>query len=95
VSRQARDRSRLSRLRAIPWAGTLRVVVAFGKRVTALSAKDRRRLAALVRQSRGRPGNLSDRERRELMGIVAELDLLGVARELSGLTGQGRRRRRR
>jgi hypothetical protein len=84
-----------ARLKAIPWALTLRVGLAFARRVTALSAKDRRRLGALVRQSRGRPGNLSERERRELMAIVGELDLLGVVRELSVLSGRGRRRRRR
>ena len=85
----------IARLRAIPWTMMLRVGLTLGRRVTALSAKDRRRLAALVRQSRGRPGNLSDRERRELMAIVGELDLLGVARELSVLSRRGRRRRRR
>ncbi len=85
----------IARLRAIPWTMMLRVGLALGRRVTALSAKDRRRLAALVRQSRGRPGNLSDRERHELMAIVGELDLLGVVRELSLLSRRGRRRRRR
>jgi len=73
----------------------MRVGLAFARRVGALSAKDRARLAGLVRQSRGRPGNLSERERRELMAIVAELDLLGVARELSGLRAGGRRHGRR
>jgi hypothetical protein len=73
----------------------LRIGMAFARRVGALSAKDRARLARLVRQSRGRPGNLTERERRELLAIVAELDLMGVARELSSLRGGGRGRGRR
>jgi hypothetical protein len=95
VSKPTPARAKLSRLKAIPWAATLRLGVAFVRRLAALSASDRRRLSGLLRQSRGRPGNLSARERDELLAIIGRLDLLGVARELGGASRRGRRYGRR
>ena len=81
-----------SRMKALPWAVLARVAVAVGKRWTALSEKERARLASLVRSSRGRPGNLSARERNELRKLVRKLDLRGAGRELLPLL-RGRKRR--
>ena len=84
-----------SRLKAIPWAVLARVGVVVGTRWTALSAKERARLASLVRGSRGRPRNLSVRDRYELRKLVRKLDLKGAGRELLPLVSGGKRRRRR
>jgi hypothetical protein len=84
-----------SRLKALPWLGLLQVGVAIGERWRALSEKDRARIARLLRESRGRLGNLSARERKELRKLVGKLDLRGAGRELVGLVRGGRRRRRR
>ncbi len=87
--------SKTSRLRAIPWAAMLRVGVVVTKRWTALSAKERARIASLVSRSRGRPGNLNRKERDELLALLGKLDLLGIGRELRGLAAPGRRRKHR
>jgi hypothetical protein len=77
----------------MPWAVVLRGVMVVGKRWTALSAKDRARLAGLVRRSRGRIGNLSAKERNELRRLARKLDLKGAGRELMPML-RGRRRGR-
>lgn len=85
-----------SRLKALPWAVLARAGVVVGKRWTALSAKERARLASLVARSRGRVRNLSAKERNELRKLVRKLDLKGAGRELLPLLrGGGRRRGRR
>jgi tellurite resistance protein len=39
-----------------------------------LSEKERRRMVEIVRSSKGRPSNLSDRERRELQSLLAKVE---------------------
>jgi hypothetical protein len=80
---------------ALPWAMLARAGLVVGKRWTALSGTERARLAALVRNSRGRTGNLKVRERAELRKLVRKLDLKGAGRELMPLFrgGSGRRKR--
>jgi hypothetical protein len=94
-SRAASKPSTSDRVRgALPWAMLLRVGVIVGERVRELSAKDRTRLATLLRQSRGWPANLGDRERRELRKLIGKLDIKGMTRELAPLVrGRGRKRR--
>ncbi|MGA2320870.1 MAG: hypothetical protein ABSG95_09015 [Solirubrobacteraceae bacterium] len=87
--------SKLARAGALPWAGVAQAVVVVGKRWTALSERDRERLLGLLRESRGRIGRLSERERRELRKLVGKLDLKGMGRELLPLVGGSGRRRRR
>jgi hypothetical protein len=64
-----------------------------------LHPHSRRRLRELVGKSKGRPGNLSREERRELVHHVRQLDLRMLARDLgdaaSPIRMPGRRRRRR
>jgi hypothetical protein len=92
-------KQRESRLRrgadAVPWALLLRGGMIVGKRWSALSAKERARLAALLRESRGRVGNLSTRQRLELRKLARKLDLKGMSRELMPLDRGGKRSRRR
>ena len=95
MSRSSKDSSRKrSRLGALPWAGLLQVGFLVGRRVSGLSARDRRRLGSLLRDSRGIPGNLGEKERRELRKIAGKLELGSVGREALPLL-RGRRRRRR
>jgi hypothetical protein len=84
-----------SRVKDLPWLALLQASMILGKRWRALSEKDRRRLARLVRESRGRLGNLSVRERSELGRLVRKLDLKGAGPELTALVHRRRRRKRR
>ena len=98
MARSTNDsRSVRERLRALPWAALLQAGFAVGKRWRALSEKDRARLSSLVRDSRGRLGNLSEKERAELRKLAGKLDLKGMGGELATLlrSGRGRRKRRR
>lgn len=88
-------KSKQSRAKALPWAMMLQAVMVVGRRFTALSQKDRARLARLLRESRGRLGNLSARERSELRRLVGKLDVNRMARELLPVLRTGRRGRRR
>jgi hypothetical protein len=83
-----------SRLKAIPWAALLQAVAAAGQRWRSLSGKDRARLSRLLRGSRGRPGNLSSKERGELRKLVRKLDLKGMGRDVLAPLRSARRKRR-
>ncbi len=91
TSRQSK--STLEKAKALPWALALQVAVVVGKRWRALSEKDRARATSLVRESGGRLGNLTERERKELRRIAEKLDLRGMAGDLASLTARGRGRR--
>jgi hypothetical protein len=64
-----------------------------------LHPTSRRRVRELVAKSKGRPGNLTREERRELIGHVRQLDLRALARDIGEVASPvrlpGRRRRRR
>ncbi len=89
------SKSKGSRLKALPWAALLQGLVVVGKRWRSLSEKERSRLSTLVRDSGGRLGNLSAKERKELKQLAGKLDLKGMARELFPLARGGRKRGRR
>jgi hypothetical protein len=88
-AKSKRDRSRALAL-ALVQAGFV-----VGRRVGELSAKDRARLSALLRDSRGWPGRLGSKERAELRKLVGKLDAKAMTRELVPLLARGRRGRRR
>ncbi|HXB15156.1 MAG TPA: hypothetical protein VNV44_05370 [Solirubrobacteraceae bacterium] len=69
---------------AVPWA-LLQGTIVVGGRWGRLSANERERLTALLRDSRGRIDRLSSRERKELRKLVDKLDLKGMAKELIAL----------
>jgi hypothetical protein len=50
-------------------------------------------MTRLLRDSGGRPSNLSEKERKELRKLAGKLDLRGLGRELTALLGRGRRGR--
>lgn len=62
-----------------------------------LSEKERRRLVEIVRTSKGRPSNLSDRERRELQALIGKIEPRELAKTVasSSLGRQARGARRR
>ena len=72
------------------------VVVALRDHVTTrLSEKERRRMVEIVRSSKGRPSNLSDRERKELQGLLAKTEPREMLKTVgrSGFASRFRRRR--
>jgi hypothetical protein len=98
VSHDHESKSRLKRtVAAVPWLALVRGTMIVGKRWTALSSKERARLAELVRQSRGRMSNLSVKQRLELRRLAHKLDLKGLGGELMPLVrgGRGRKHKRR
>jgi hypothetical protein len=93
--------SRLGK-RALPigWALVAAEAVIVARRHWgSLHPHSRRRLRELVAKSKGRPGQLTREERRELIDHVRQLDLRGLAAELGDVLSPvrlpGRRRRRR
>jgi len=83
-----------SRVKSLPWLALLQASIILGARWRALSDKDRARLTRLVRESRGRVGSLSVKERDELRKLVRKLDLKAAGPELAALARAGRRKRR-
>jgi hypothetical protein len=84
-----------SRLRALPWAALLQIAVVVRSRWLAVPAKDRARFVELLRESQGRAGNLSSRQREELRKVVRKFDLKGAAAELAAIVRGGGKRKRR
>jgi enhancing lycopene biosynthesis protein 2 len=60
-----------------------------------LSERERKRLVEIVRSSKGRPSNLSDRERRELQGLISKVEPRELARTMAGSAVNARNRTRR
>jgi hypothetical protein len=94
-SDRSTSKSKLKRVKALPWAVLLQVGTVLGKRWRSLSAKDRARLTRLTRESRGRMNNLSAKERRELRKLVGKLDFKRMSRELLPITRGIRKHKRR
>jgi hypothetical protein len=95
-SKQAeQDKSKLGRVKELPWALLLQMGLVLGRRWRSLSAKDRARLTELTRESRGRLNNLSTKERKELKKLVGKLHPKRTARDLVLLTRARRWRKRR
>jgi len=71
------------------------VVVAVREHVTGrLTEKERKRMVEIVRSSKGRPSNLSDRERKELRSLLGKVEPRELAKKVA-TTGFARRFRRR
>jgi hypothetical protein len=96
VAKLSKSDSKLKRTaKAVPWAALAQGWVIVGRRWGALSRKERARLTELMRESRGRVGNLSVKQRLELRKLARKLDVKGMGRELIALGRGGRRRKRR
>ena len=84
-------RSKLDRVKDLPWLMMLQAGVIVGRRWSALSEKERAQLTRILRDSRGRKGNLSVKQRYELRRLAHKLDLKGAGRELMLIRAARRR----
>jgi hypothetical protein len=69
--------------RALPWALLLDGVVLARDHLGRLTPGERAHLVALLRKSRGRPGNLSRHERNDVRRLAGKLDLPALGRGLA------------
>jgi hypothetical protein len=83
--------------RAIPWARVFAIAQVVAHRVDEdVAVNDRRRVAELVRKSKGDPRKLSAAERRELLKILRQVDYRRLGRDIAataaaaGLLKRGR-----
>jgi hypothetical protein len=74
---------RLPARRAVPWAVLLELLVVTRDHWQKLTPGERAHLAALLRKSRARPGNLTPGERRDVRRLAAKLDLPTLGRNLA------------
>ena len=87
-------RRRLPSPKAVPWAVLLEVASVAREHWQGLAERDRRRLSALIRKSRGRRGNLTKRERDDVRRILGKLDYKAIGKDVVPFVGRARRRRR-
>jgi hypothetical protein len=80
---------------AVPWIALTRAAMIVSRHWRALSSRERAHLTQLVGESRGRVGNLSDKQRAELRRLARKLDLGSMGRELLALRGSRKRGRKR
>ena len=90
----SKGKSKVAKVKeSVPWAELAQGGIAIGSRWRRLSRKERDRMLGLARESRGRLTTLTAKERKELRRLVGKLDLPGLARELTGLQRDWRKRR--
>jgi ribosomal 50S subunit-associated protein YjgA (DUF615 family) len=78
-------------VRAIPWGRILAVArVVLDRFTDDIPKKDRNRLAALLRKSKGDPRRLTAAERREVVQILRQLDVTKLGREVAALLALAR-----
>ena len=70
-------------LRAVKWAVLFDALVLARDHWQKLTPGERAHLAALLRKSRARPGNLTAGERRDVRRLAAKLDLPALGRNLA------------
>jgi hypothetical protein len=88
---------RSAAVRALPWTRLLAVArgtITTKRHWDKLTPAERRSLVRLVRQSKGRPSNLSLRERHQLRRLVVKLELQRLGSDLAALASPLARRRR-
>ena len=73
-------------VRALPWGRILAVARVVLERFSDdIPKKDRSRLTALVRKSKGDPRRLTIAERREIVRIVRQVDVVKLGREVAAM----------
>ena len=89
--------AKLTRIRAIPWLLVFEAARTVHSHVTdTLSARERRRVAEILRASHGNPMHVTEAQRDELRTIAGKLDLKRLGRDLvPHVVSHGRRRGRR
>ena len=84
-----------SAIKAVPWRLVLEVATLVTSRFKEdLPPKDRRRLTALVRKSKGDPRKLTADERHEVLDLLRTVDAKRLGRDVSGLVGARQLRRK-
>jgi hypothetical protein len=93
---------RVTALRRLPAARLMAVaeiVVLAREHIQKLEPHERRRLVELVRHGRGRPGNLSSKDRRELSSLLAKIEprafVQSAVAKVTGVPVAGKRRGKR
>ena len=82
-------------IKGASWLLVMQAAMAAREHWGVLSRGERSDLARLLRTTRGRPANLTDREKSELKRLVGKLDLPGLGKEfLPFASNHGGRRRR-
>jgi hypothetical protein len=82
-------------VKAVPWKLVLEVATVVVTRFREdVPPKDRRRLTALVRKSKGDPRRLTAAERHELLDHLKRVDVQRLGRDVTALVGARRLRRR-
>jgi hypothetical protein len=83
------------RVAQLMWAFAVAEALAATRRHFAgIDPKARRRVVELVRKSKGRPSNLTSREKQELRRLVGEMDLWSLSKELAATATSGRKKPR-
>ena len=88
---------KLTRVRAIPWLLLFEAARTVHSHVMdTLSQRDRRRVAEILRASRGNPMHVTPEQRDELKAIASKLDVKRLGRDLvPHVVADARRRARR
>ncbi len=78
-------------VRALPWGRIFALArVALERFTDDIPKKDRTRLAALLRKSKGDPRRLTTPERREMVQILRQLDVAKLGREIAAMLALAR-----
>ncbi|HEV2062812.1 MAG TPA: hypothetical protein VGR12_08180 [Solirubrobacteraceae bacterium] len=78
-------------LRALPWKRILAVArVVLERFADDIPKPDRQRLATLLRKSKGDPRRLTTAERREVVAIVRQVDVVKLGREVTAMLALAR-----
>ncbi len=71
------------RFRAVPWLLVLAAIQVLYDHWQRLERKDRTRVSEILRDSRGLPHRMSQKERRELVDIARRFDHIALGRDLA------------
>lgn len=81
-------------IKGAPWLLVIQAAMAARDHWGVLTPDERTELARLLRVTRGRPSNLTVKEKSELRRLVGKLDLPGLGKDLVPLASKRGRRRR-
>ena len=88
LSRKTRSENTFGPARALPWLMLGQAAVVLRDHWGRVSPEDRSRLAQLLKASKGRPMNLTPRQRDELTGILKRLDVMGLSRDVAPIVAR-------
>ena len=86
----------MTRLRVLPWLLLFEAARTLQAHLTDnLSPDDRRRVVRIVRDAKGDPRKVAQRDRDELRSIAGKLDLMRLGRDMLPIVGRAARGRKR